>query len=45
MFRAKISSWFWNSFFYGTDVLDIALDGVSMRQVNGENVVEIHFGA
>ena len=24
-------SWFWNSFFYGTDVLDIAVDGVNMR--------------
>ena len=35
-------SWFWNSFFYGTSVLDIALDGVSMRQVGGESVAEIH---
>ncbi len=25
-------SWFWNAFFYGTDVLDIAVDGVTMRQ-------------
>ena len=24
-------SWFWSAFFYGTDVLDIAVDGVSMR--------------
>jgi aminopeptidase N len=34
--------WFWRSFFYGTDVLDIAVDGVNMRQSAGENVVEIH---
>jgi hypothetical protein len=35
-------SWFWNSFFYGTSVLDIAIDGVSMRQGGGESVAEIH---
>lgn len=35
-------SWFWNSFFYGTSVLDIALDGVSMRQGGGERIAEIH---
>jgi len=35
-------SWFWNSFFYGTDVLDIALDGITMRQVNGQSQAEIH---
>jgi hypothetical protein len=34
--------WFWRAFFYGTDVLDIAVDGVNMRQSAGENVVEIH---
>jgi aminopeptidase N len=34
-------SWFWRAFFYGTDVLDIALDGVSMRQLNGQNVAAI----
>lgn len=34
-------SWFWRAFFYGTDVLDIALDGVSMRQSNGQNVAAI----
>jgi aminopeptidase N len=34
-------SWFWNAFFYGTDVLDIAVDGVTMRQSNGQNVAEI----
>jgi hypothetical protein len=28
-------SWFWNSFFYGTDVLDIAIDGVFTRQAAG----------
>jgi hypothetical protein len=35
-------SWFWNAFFYGTNVLDIALDGVGMRQVNGESTAEVH---
>jgi len=35
-------SWFWNAFFYGTDVLDIAVDGVTMRQTKGENVAEVH---
>jgi len=34
--------WFWRAFFYGTDVLDIAVDGVTMRQAGGENVVEVH---
>ncbi|HEY6826379.1 MAG TPA: M1 family metallopeptidase, partial [Gemmatimonadaceae bacterium] len=34
--------WFWRAFFYGTDVLDIAVDGVTMRQAAGENVVEVH---
>jgi hypothetical protein len=35
-------SWFWNAFFYGTDVLDIAVDGVSMRQAPGQSTAEIH---
>lgn len=35
-------SWFWNAFFYGTDVLDIAIDGVAMRQGAGEQTAEIH---
>jgi hypothetical protein len=35
-------SWFWNAFFYGTDVLDIAVDGVSMRQSPGQSLAEIH---
>jgi len=34
--------WFWRAFFYGTDVLDIAVDGVTMRQAAGENAVEVH---
>jgi hypothetical protein len=34
-------SWFWNAFFYGTDVLDIAVDNVSMRQTAGRNVAVI----
>jgi hypothetical protein len=35
-------SWFWNAFFYTTDVLDIAVDGVGMRQSAGQSVVDIH---
>ena len=35
-------SWFWNAFFYSTDVLDIAVDGVTMRQSGTESVAEIH---
>ena len=35
-------SWFWNGFFYGTDVLDIAVDGVSMRLSPGQSIAEIH---
>jgi hypothetical protein len=35
-------SWFWSSFFYGTGVLDIAIDGVSMRQGGGETIAEVH---
>lgn len=35
-------SWFWRAFFYGTDVLDIAVDGLAMRQSNGETVAEVH---
>jgi aminopeptidase N len=35
-------SWFWNAFFYGTDVLDIAVDGVAMRQLPGQSLVEVH---
>ena len=34
-------SWFWNAFFYGTDVLDIAVDGVNMRYTNGQSLAEI----
>ena len=40
--RAQDLSWFWNAFFYGTDVLDIAVDGVTMRQAKGESVAEVH---
>jgi hypothetical protein len=35
-------SWFWNAFFYGTDVLDIAVDGVAMRQSPGQSLAEVH---
>jgi len=34
-------SWFWSAFFYGTEVLDIAIDGVSMRTANGRTVASI----
>jgi hypothetical protein len=34
-------SWFWNAFFYGTDVLDIALDGVSTRQSNETSIAVV----
>jgi hypothetical protein len=35
-------SWFWRAFFYGTDVLDIAVDGASMRQSAGQTLAEVH---
>lgn len=34
-------SWFWRSFFYSTDVLDIGIDSVAQRTVNGESVMTI----
>ena len=34
-------AWFWNAFFYSTDVLDIAVDGVAMRHSGGQNFAEI----
>jgi hypothetical protein len=34
-------SWFWNAFFYGTDVLDIGIDNVSMRQVAGQTLADV----
>ena len=30
-------AWYWNSFFYGTDVLDIGIDNITMRQQEGQN--------
>jgi peptidase M1-like protein len=35
-------SWFWSSFFYATDVLDIAVDGVAMRLSPGQSIADIH---
>ena len=35
-------SWFWSAFFYGTSLLDIAIDGVTMRQEAGRSVAEVH---
>jgi aminopeptidase N len=35
-------SWFWTAFFYGTDVLDIAVDGLSMRQSGGQTFADVH---
>ena len=34
-------SWFWSAFFYGSDVLDIAVDGVNMRHAGEQAVAEI----
>jgi hypothetical protein len=34
-------SWFWRSFFYTTDVLDIGIDSVSMRSNAGQQFVAI----
>jgi hypothetical protein len=34
-------SWFWRSFFYTTDVLDIGIDSVSMRSSAGQQFVAI----
>jgi hypothetical protein len=34
-------SWFWRSFFYSTDLLDIGIDSVSQRTLSGESKVTI----
>jgi hypothetical protein len=34
-------SWYWKGFFYSTDVLDIGIDSVSERTVDGESVATI----
>lgn len=34
-------SWFWRSFFYTTDVLDIGIDSVSMRTAEGQQLVAV----
>jgi len=34
-------AWFWNSFFYGTDVLDIGIERVTSRQEAGQFVAEV----
>lgn len=34
-------SWFWRSFFYTTDVLDIGIDSVSMRTSEGQQLVVV----
>lgn len=34
-------SWFWRSFFYSTDVLDIGIDSVTQRSTNAESTVTI----
>jgi aminopeptidase N len=33
--------WYWRSFWYSTDVLDIGIDNVTMRQQQGENTAMI----
>ncbi len=34
-------SWFWRSFFYTTDVLDIGIDSVAMQSSEGQNFVKV----
>jgi Aminopeptidase N len=34
-------SWFWRSFFYSTDLLDIGIDSVTQRTVDGDSVMTI----
>lgn len=34
-------SWFWRSFFYSSDVLDIGIDSVAMQSSEGQNFVKI----
>jgi hypothetical protein len=34
-------SWFWRAFFTGTDVLDFGIDGVTMRELDGQRLVDI----
>ena len=33
--------WYWRAFFYSTDLLDIGIDGVTMRQLEGQNYAVI----
>jgi hypothetical protein len=33
--------WFWNSFFYGTDVLDLGIESVTPRSESGQHIVDI----
>jgi hypothetical protein len=33
--------WYWRSFFYGTDLLDIGIDNVLMRQQEGQNFAAV----
>jgi hypothetical protein len=33
--------WYWRSFFYSTDLLDIGIDNVTMRQQEGQNYAEV----
>src|SRR5919202_3299605 len=34
-------SWFWRGFFYTTDVLDIGIDGVTMRQTGNQQLAVV----
>ena len=34
-------SWFWHAFWYTTDVLDIGVDSVTMRTVDGQQVADV----
>jgi len=33
--------WYWRSFFYSTDLLDLGIDNVTMRQQEGQNYAEV----
>ena len=37
-------SWYWRSFFYGDDVLDIGVDGVTMTTIEGEQIARVSLG-
>jgi hypothetical protein len=34
-------AWYWRSFFYSTDLLDLGIDNVTMRQQEGQNFAQV----